>query len=106
MRMLISVAPYWRQADLDPATDSDMPLQRWTEVLRCPICALTGVACLSQRTDGVLVVNDPSGRVQERDLEIWRYVLLQILRATGAGGYQVSPADGYKQEKRLPYPEA
>jgi hypothetical protein len=39
-------------------------LDRWTEVLRCPFCALTGVAVLSQAaTDGLAVAVDelPSG---------------------------------------------
>jgi hypothetical protein len=40
------------------------PLDHWMEVLRCPFCALTGVASLSQwATDDIAIVVDdlPSG---------------------------------------------
>jgi transcription elongation factor Elf1 len=33
--------------------------EHWTEILRCPNCGLTGVACLSQRERvGVVIVVD------------------------------------------------
>jgi hypothetical protein len=30
---------------------------QWTEILRCPNCAVTGVASLSQNADGALLIN-------------------------------------------------
>ena len=33
-----------------------MVSDNWAEVLRCPVCALTGVAGLSLATNGVVVV--------------------------------------------------
>lgn len=41
----------------DPGPEAGMTEQRWTEVLRCPSCALAGVASLSQRSDGLVVVD-------------------------------------------------
>ena len=48
-----------RSADVESMTVSD----HWTEVLRCPNCALTGVAVLSQPngSDSVLVETLPAG---------------------------------------------
>lgn len=35
---------------------------RWTEILRCPACALTGVAVLSLRADGTRTIRSlPDG---------------------------------------------
>ena len=37
-------------------------LEKWTEVLRCPYCTLTGVADLSQKAHGlVLTLRLPAG---------------------------------------------
>jgi hypothetical protein len=33
-------------------------LDRWKEVLRCPFCAVTGVASLSQGTEGLTIAVD------------------------------------------------
>ena len=39
-----------------------MPLDNWTEVLRCMHCAQTGVANLSQDANGIIVIHSlPAG---------------------------------------------
>ena len=56
----------------------------WTEILRCPDCALTGVAVLSQPkgSESVFFEELPAG-FQGGIHEIWRHLLLRGMQPSG-----------------------
>jgi hypothetical protein len=56
------------------------------KVLRCPTCALMGVAFLSQQPHGMVVI-DGFPVVFERVTSNMRYILLLSLQPGGASGY-------------------